>query len=229
MSIVPVSPIKIVTISCSPQFLKRLEESQFFDVSATDFGLSAVPEPAEGQSKDATSMIFDDAELYVVNADLPDERAFALTRRIRKFSSKTIFILGRARSRRIVAEALAAGADAYCVKGVSPQELAEIFEVVNSKKAWIAPSNALVVEADVVSIEAPPPEYRRLVKANPLSARELQILRLVAQGYSNPQIGKELFMSPQTAKAHLRNIFRKLSVSDRLSAVVQAFRCGLFS
>jgi len=211
---IAVSRIKIVTISCSVQFQKRLEESQLFDVLATDV---------------MSLNVGDEAQLYVVNADLPDQRAFALTRRIRKLSSTTVFILGRARSRRVVAEALAAGADAYCVKGVSPQELVEVFEVVNSKKAWIAPSNALALEADVVPIEASPPEYRRLVRANPLSDRELQILRLVAQGYSNRMIGKELFMSPQTAKAHLRNIFRKLSVSDRLSAVVQALRCGLFS
>jgi two-component system, NarL family, response regulator LiaR len=213
---IAVSRIKIVTISCSVQFQKRLEESQLFDVLATDV---------------MSLNVGDEAQLYVVNADLPNQRAFALTRRIRKLSSSstTVFILGRARSRRVVAEALAAGADAYCVKGVSPQELVEVFEVVNSKKAWIAPSNALALEADVVPIEASPPEYRRLVRANPLSDRELQILRLVAQGYSNRMIGKELFMSPQTAKAHLRNIFRKLSVSDRLSAVVQALRCGLFS
>lgn len=66
-----------------------------------------------------------------------------------------------------------------------------------------------------------------MVKANPLSNCELQILSLVSLGYCNHQIANELYISSATVKTHLRSIYNKLAVNNRVAAVVQALRCGV--
>jgi PAS domain S-box-containing protein len=63
--------------------------------------------------------------------------------------------------------------------------------------------------------------------SSPLSARELEVLRLAAEGNSGPQIARKLFISPATVKTHFENIYEKLGVSDRAAAVAQALRTGL--
>lgn len=63
----------------------------------------------------------------------------------------------------------------------------------------------------------------------PLSEREIEILRLAAEGMSGPEIAGELFISPTTVKTHFENVYEKLGVSDRPAAVAQALRTGLFS
>jgi two-component system nitrate/nitrite response regulator NarL len=60
-----------------------------------------------------------------------------------------------------------------------------------------------------------------------LSERELQVLRLVAEGLSGPQIGAQLFISASTVKTHVRSALEKLGVSDRAAAVAEAMRRGL--
>jgi DNA-binding CsgD family transcriptional regulator len=61
----------------------------------------------------------------------------------------------------------------------------------------------------------------------PLSRRELQVLKLAAEGHNGPRIGELLFVSPATVKTHFENIYEKLGVSDRTAAVAYALRIGL--
>lgn len=70
---------------------------------------------------------------------------------------------------------------------------------------------------------------RRVALADPLTERELDVLRLVAEGGSGPAIAKHLYLSPETVKSHLRSIYRKLGVSDRAAAVAVAMRRGIIS
>lgn len=210
--------IRIALFGCSANYIKRLENSRFFDVSCVS-RCTGVEDLAM------------DADLYLIDADFSDGYGFALARQLRRHSTTApLILLGQIRTRRFVAEALMVGANAYCVKGVSAEELMEIYQVVDSKKVWIAPPNAFTMqlESEVVSLPAPPVALRRSIRANPLSDRELQILKLVAMGYSNRRIGNELDMSVETIKTHLRSIFSKLFVENRVMAVVQALRCGFF-
>ncbi len=62
---------------------------------------------------------------------------------------------------------------------------------------------------------------------HPLSGREREVLELFAEGLSAPEIAVRLMLSPATVRSHIRNIFRKLDVGDRVSAVVKAIRAGL--
>lgn len=60
-----------------------------------------------------------------------------------------------------------------------------------------------------------------------LSQRELEVLKLMVEGYSNPEIAEKLYLSPNTVKTHVRGIMNKLSVDDRVQAAVVALRSGL--
>ncbi|MFL5866784.1 MAG: response regulator transcription factor, partial [Thermoleophilaceae bacterium] len=60
-----------------------------------------------------------------------------------------------------------------------------------------------------------------------LTARELEVLRLLARGMSNAEIGQELFLSPATAKTHVARVLSKLNLRDRIQAVVLAYESGL--
>jgi ATP/maltotriose-dependent transcriptional regulator MalT len=65
--------------------------------------------------------------------------------------------------------------------------------------------------------------------AEPLSERELEVLRYIAEGLSNPEIARRLYLSPNTLKAHTQNIFLKLDVHNRLQAVSKAKELGLIA
>ncbi|SNY71159.1 helix-turn-helix transcriptional regulator [Paractinoplanes atraurantiacus] len=73
----------------------------------------------------------------------------------------------------------------------------------------------------------PPPEPAAAKPTEPLSARELEVLRHLAAGHSNSEIAKALFLAPGTVKAHLNHIFRKLGATSRLQAVAHAREAGL--
>ncbi len=61
----------------------------------------------------------------------------------------------------------------------------------------------------------------------PLTAREIEVLRLVTKGYNNPEIASNLFISRATVKTHVHNIIRKLNVSDRTQATIRAVELGI--
>jgi DNA-binding NarL/FixJ family response regulator len=81
--------------------------------------------------------------------------------------------------------------------------------------------------AETVAIRAIEPEYRRLITTESLTRRELEVLRLIADGYSNSVIAQRLHITMGTVKSHVRNILRKLYATDRTQAAIRALRSGL--
>lgn len=115
--------------------------------------------------------------------------------------------------------ALAAGADGFLLKTARPGELASAICDVASGKSVVAPAlTSALFDAARRSEEA---------AASPLSEREHEVLRLLAEGNTNKEIAAALFLSEATVKTHVENILRKLGVSDRTQAVAEAFRRGL--
>ncbi|GAA3532438.1 response regulator transcription factor [Nonomuraea rosea] len=112
-----------------------------------------------------------------------------------------------------ILRAVAAGAAGYLLKDVSPAELAEAVRAAARGRTVLSPSVAarLAVRRD----------------APVLSAREREVLELVAEGLTNAEVGRRLYIGEATVKTYLLRVFGKLGVSDRTSAVLAALDLGL--
>ncbi len=117
--------------------------------------------------------------------------------------------------------ALAAGADGYCLKGSldTPTRLLAAVRAVSSGATWLDPEVADRVLRDLRRLPA-------TGTPNPLSAREMEVLKLLADGLSNKEIGQALHISGGTVRVHVSNLTTKLGVNDRVQAAVRALREG---
>jgi DNA-binding NarL/FixJ family response regulator len=125
--------------------------------------------------------------------------------------------------------ALKAGASAFLLKGVEPQALIDAVRTVAGGDALLEPgATRRLIEAYVNGQQAPPPASTA-APALPaaLTAREAEILRLVAAGWTNNEIAERLFISPLTCKSHVSRILAKLEARDRVQLVVLAYEGGL--
>jgi DNA-binding NarL/FixJ family response regulator len=124
-----------------------------------------------------------------------------------------------------VYEALRAGASGFLLKDVPPEQLAAGIRVVAQGEALLAPSitKRLIQEfaAAAPVTAAPPPGL------DELTARELEVFRLIARGLSNAEIAAELIVSETTVKTHVARVLMKLGLRDRVQAVVLAYEAGV--
>jgi DNA-binding NarL/FixJ family response regulator/class 3 adenylate cyclase len=125
-----------------------------------------------------------------------------------------------------VYDALSAGASGFLLKDVPPEQLVAGIRAVASGDALLAPSVTRRVIEEFVrrppdSVRQPPPKLAEL------TARELEVLKLIARGLSNAEIAKELFVSETTVKTHVAHVLMKLDLRDRVQAVVLAYESGL--
>jgi two-component system NarL family response regulator len=118
-------------------------------------------------------------------------------------------------------EAVKAGATGYLLKEISIEEVADAIRAVVTGQSLISPSMAskLLTEFNNLARQA-----EQKVLAPKLTDRELQVLKLVAQGLSNREVAEQLFISENTVKNHVRNILEKLHLHSRMEAVVYAVR-----
>ena len=124
-----------------------------------------------------------------------------------------------------VYEALRAGASGFLLKDVPPEQLAAGIRIVASGDALLAPSitRRLIGEFAAVRPTTPdPPEG-----LDELTARELEVFKLLARGLSNAEIAEELVVSETTVKTHVARVLMKLGLRDRVQAVVVAYESGV--
>ncbi|WP_433609788.1 response regulator [Dactylosporangium sp. CA-139114] len=119
--------------------------------------------------------------------------------------------------------ALRAGASGFLTKEVEPEELRRAVRVVAAGEALLSPS----VTARVVTEFARRPVPGGGRRLEPLTAREAEVVRLVASGLSNEEIARALFISPLTAKTHVTRAIAKTGVRDRVQLVILAYEAGL--
>jgi DNA-binding NarL/FixJ family response regulator len=123
-----------------------------------------------------------------------------------------------------VVQAIRAGASGFLLKDVRPAELVDAIRVVAAGEALLAPTvtrRLLDRFALVVPDDRTPPSL------DGLTERELEILRLVAQGLSNAEIAERLVVGETTVKTHVSAVLRKLGLRDRVQAVIAAYDAGL--
>ncbi len=121
-------------------------------------------------------------------------------------------------------EAVKSGASGYLLKDSSIEEVAQAIRVVADGQSLISPSMAIKLIDEFKQMSRPERESGPALR---LTERELDVLRLVAQGLSNKEIAARLFISENTVKNHVRNMLEKLQLHSRMEAVMYAVRENL--
>jgi DNA-binding NarL/FixJ family response regulator len=186
-------------------------------------GIIVVAESADGVTAEQTILI-ESPNVAVIDIGLPGKDGIAVTRAI-KTAQPTIgvVVVTMHELDEEVLAALAAGADAYCVKSSDASIVIDAVRAVAAGGAYFDPRIAHVVLRRFSPAGAPG------AAASPLTPRELDVLRLIAEGVGNNDIAEQLHLGLGTVKGHVRDILEKLSASDRAHAAVTALRRGLLS
>jgi NarL family two-component system response regulator LiaR len=160
-------------------------------------------------------------DVAVIDIGLPVMDGIALTQKVRLELPQTrVVIVTMIDLEEEVLAALAAGADAYCLKASDPERIVDAVRIARDGGAYFDPKIAHLVLARFSS--AP----KDGVSSSPLTPRETDILRLISDGRANAEIAETLFIGLGTVKGHIRDILEKLSAADRTQAAVTALRKG---
>lgn len=160
-------------------------------------------------------------DVAVIDIGLPGVDGVALTHRIRaELPGTHVVIVTMIDLQEEVLAALAAGADAYCLKSSDPERIIDAVRIAAEGGAYFDPQIAHVVLARFS------PGTKDASSQSPLTPRETEILRLIADGHANTEIAETLHIGLGTVKGHIRDILEKLSAADRTQAAVTALRKG---
>jgi NarL family two-component system response regulator LiaR len=184
-----------------------------------------------GEAGDGEEAVRLTAELHphviIMDIAMPKMNGIEATRRIKQiFPDTAVLILSAYDDDQYVFAILEAGAAGYLLKDVPSQELVEAIRAVHAGESILHPAIARKVVNRFASPQGLGPAA---VEADQLSDREMEVLKLAAQGMTNMEIAKELDLSVRTIQGHLSNIFSKMQVGSRTEAVIQGLRRGWFT
>jgi two-component system, NarL family, response regulator LiaR len=211
----PLNPLKILIVEDDPVMQMGLQQFLAVYPQITIVGVAA-----DGYAAiSAVSQWHPD--VVIMDVGLPQLDGIEATRQIKANNPeiRVLMLTSHGEETEIIA-ALSCGADGYCIKGTSLQQLLGAIAVVQEGSIYLDPQIARIV---IENLQPP----RAKVKQTDLSARELEILNLLVDGHSNPEIAKILYLSLSTVKTHIRSIMNKLAVNDRVQTAVVALRSGL--
>ena len=173
-------------------------------------------------------------DIILMDIGLPNIDGIEATRRIKEFNPQIKVLIFTSRDDSDdVFSAFKSGADGYIMKGASTENIHTAIRSVNEGVAWIDPQIARLV---LSSLQAPnqnstPTSNGIYYKAGKdqygLTEREMEVLALIVNGLTNPQIAEELTITRATAKAHVHSVLQKLSASTRTQATRKAMDEGL--
>ncbi len=185
--------------------------------------IEVVGEAEDG--RDAVARVADVVpDVVLMDVRMPDIDGIEATRLIAEQApSAKILMLTVSDEENDLYEAIKAGANGYLLKEISIEEVASAVRAVVSGQSLISPSMASKLLTEFTNL-AKRADERISVPTPRLTERELEVLRLVAQGMSNREIAGELYISENTVKNHVRNILEKLHLHTRMEAVMYAVR-----
>lgn len=212
----PIAPIRILLVDDQALFREGLRT-----LLSMQADLEVVGEAGDGEQalREAARLRPD---VVLMDLRMPVLDGVAATRRLQAVQPTCrVIVLTTFDDDEYVFEGLRAGAIGYLLKDVSSQALFEAVRAAARGESCLQPSIAAKVVAEFARLTAPAPSPAAPL-VEPLSDRELQVLRLVAAGATNREIAARLFITPGTVKNHLTNILGKLGVSDRAQAALKA-------
>ena len=185
--------------------------------------MEVVAEASNGLEAVAKAARFDPT-VILMDIRMPELDGLQATRRILATDNTArILILTTFGLDEYVYEALSAGASGFVLKDDPPEQLIEAVRTVAAGDALLSPAitKRVINQFTRIPRHVPPKEL------DELTAREQDILRLIASGLSNAEIGAELYISETTVKTHVTHILQKLGLRDRVQVVVLAYQTGL--
>lgn len=182
----------------------------------SDADVEIVGEASTGQEAIEIAASFG-ADLVLMDLRMPELDGVAATKQLReRHPAVQVLILTTYDTDADILRAIEAGATGYLLKDATRDELLKAIHMAAAGESALAPS----VASRLV-------DRMRSPRSATLSAREIEILELVAKGLSNKEIGARLYISEATVKTHLLHVFSKLGVSDRTQAVTEAVGRGI--
>ena len=166
-------------------------------------------------------------DLVLMDIRMPGMDGLEATRRLLSVAPPTpkVIVLTTFDTDDYVYEAISAGASGFLLKSAPPEQLADGVRAVMAGDALLAPEiTRRLLERFV---QRPPPGLATPPELHDLTPRELDVLRLIAEGQSNAEIAASLVLSEATIKTHVNHILTKLRLRDRVQAVALAYRSGL--
>jgi two-component system, NarL family, response regulator DegU len=193
--------------------------------SMSDQGFDVVGEARDGN--EAVHLAEDlQPEVILMDVTMPEIDGVEATRQIKKaWPEIRIVMLTMHADQEVLASAIRAGASGYLVKDCSTEEITSAVRMAASGETALSPQLAASMLDEVRKLDRPPiADEDRVV-----TRREEEVLQLIADGCSTPEVAERLYISQKTVKNHLASIYQKLDARDRTQAVLQAVRMGIVS
>lgn len=167
-------------------------------------------------------------DVLLLDLGLPGMNGLEMAQKVReKWPEIRIIVLTSHNDPEEVLAMFAVGAQAYALKDIRPERLAQVIEMVHEGACWLDPGIAGIV---MDNLHAPGPSSSGTstgISNIDLTSREKEVLELLVKGYNNKEISEALYITIHTTKAHISSILGKLSVSDRVQAVIKAMNENL--
>jgi DNA-binding NarL/FixJ family response regulator len=191
---------------------------------ASEPGIEVVGEAGNGREAVAQAARLQ-PDVVLMDIRMPELDGLEATRRILAAdTSARVLVLTTFNLDEYVFEALGAGASGFVLKDDPPEQLIAAVRTIACGEALLSPSVTRRVINQFSRLHRQPPPNA----VDTLTARELDVWRLITQGLSNAEIGQQLFISDTTVKTHVTRLLQKLDLRDRAQAIVLAYQTGLF-